>query len=278
MNLGGHDIGICSWSLNPASTSALIDALNTAGLRHVQLALAPLLDLSPEDRQSAFDQLASADIAVTAGMIGFAGENYGSIASIRKTGGFVPGECWPERRERALAAGRLAAEMGVPILTTHPGFVPPSGDPAYEGIVARISDLAEEFDRLDVKLCLETGQEKARELLQFLNDLNMKNVGINFDPANMILYGAGDPVEAVATVGRHIRHVHIKDALASAQPGVEWGKEVPFGKGDLNVHAFLRALADVGYEGPLVIERETGVDQMADIEQAVDTLQAHLGE
>jgi sugar phosphate isomerase/epimerase len=123
-------------------------------------------------------------------------------------------------------------------------------------------------------LLMETGQESAPELLQFLNDLRCKNVKVNFDPANMILYGAGDPIEAIGILGRHIAHVHVKDATMSKQPSVDWGAEVPFGAGQVPAKDFLRALHDVGYRGPLVIEREAGATRMADIAFAIETLKS----
>ena len=94
---------------------------------------------------------------------------------------------------------------------------------------------------------------------RFLNDLSAPNVGINFDPANMILYGAGDPIAAVATLGRHIRHVHAKDATPSDRPGEKWGEEVPFGKGDVNPAAFLKACArsDIPARSPSSARRGT---------------------
>jgi sugar phosphate isomerase/epimerase len=124
---------------------------------------------------------------------------------------------------------------------------------------------------------METGQEPAGELLEFLRDLGAANVFINFDPANMILYGAGDPIEAVQTLGKHIRHVHIKDGTASARPGREWGEEVPFGTGQVGPEQFLAALKRIGYRGPLVIEREAGDQRAADVRTAIETLRRVAG-
>ena len=123
-------------------------------------------------------------------------------------------------------------------------------------------------------LLLETGQESAPELLQFFNDLRCKNIKVNFDPANMILYGAGDPIEAIGILGRHIASVHVKDAVMSKKPSVEWGSEVPFGTGEVPPKEFLRALRDAGYAGPLIIEREAGETRMADIAFAIETLKS----
>ncbi|MGC4030743.1 MAG: sugar phosphate isomerase/epimerase family protein [Tepidisphaeraceae bacterium] len=239
MNIAGHDIGVCDWSLRPETPGELVEQLESLGLSHVQLALSKFVDLSEADRADVLGLYENAGIAITAGMLSFADENYASIASIRRTGGFVSPRLWPERRDRAIRVAQVAAGMGITLVTAHAGFIPPSRDPDYGQVVSHLSQLAAAYAEAGVELALETGQEKATELLQFLNDLNADNVGVNFDPANMILYGAGSPVEAVATLGRHIRHVHIKDANPSPQPGIEWGTEVPFGRGSVEVHAFL---------------------------------------
>jgi sugar phosphate isomerase/epimerase len=104
-----------------------------------------------------------------------------------------------------------------------------------------------------------------------------ENLAINFDPANMILYGSGDPIEALRRVGPYVRSVHCKDATWSAQPGKEWGREVPFGDGDVGAESFLRTLREIGYDGPLTIEREIPQEpqrQKAEIGRAVEVLAA----
>src|SRR4029079_1530436 len=126
--------------------------------------------------------------------------------------------------------------------STHIGFVPPSSDANYQAMLGRICEVACALAALGMELCMETGQESAPELLQFLNDLRCKNIKVNFDPANMILYGAGDPIEAIGILGRHIASVHVKDATMSKNPGVDWGAEVPFGSGEVPPKDFLRAL------------------------------------
>lgn len=277
MNLAGHDIGVCSWSLKPTSMTDLVARMDELGLSHVQLNLVPLLEMDEQTRQAEIDVLNTAEIGITAGMVHFDGENYSTIASIRVSGGLVPTEHWATRRERALKAGTVAQRFGIQAISLHLGFIPPANDPSYTTLIQRTREIASVYADLGVSLLFETGQERATELLMFLNDLNVRNVGINFDPANMILYGSGDPVEAVETLGRHIRHVHIKDAIASDSSGIEWGKEVPFGQGDIDHRGFIRALHDVEYTGPLVIERECGSDRMTDIRQAVEKLGSILG-
>ncbi|HEY0009273.1 MAG TPA: sugar phosphate isomerase/epimerase family protein [Tepidisphaeraceae bacterium] len=278
MILGKHAIGVCDWSLRLESVEELISRLNTLGLTHVQLALSPHLEKPVEAQQAVFKTLADAGIAVTAGQMAFAGENYASIATIRKTGGFVPSDTWPARRDATLAGGKLAARAGIKTITLHLGFIPPSNDPLYPVIVSRTAEVAAAFAADGISLLLETGQEKAPELLRFLNDLNARNVGVNYDPANMLLYGAGDPVDAITTLGRHIQHVHIKDALHSVQPGVEWGTEIGFGLGDLPHTALFTALANVDYGGPLVIEREATSANDEDFAATIERLASLISE
>ena len=272
MNIAGHDIAVCSWSLQPKGTQELIDSVKRLGLQHVQLALGELATLDDKRKHHELGLLKNSGLTFTAGMIGFAGEDYSTIASIKKTGGYVSAEEFPLRRALTKSAAQIAAEMGMKLLTAHIGFVPPSSDPGYRPMVDRICDVAADLEKLGLTLTMETGQESAPELLQFINDLRCTNVKVNFDPANMILYGAGDPVEAIGILGRHIAHVHVKDAILSDAPGATWGREVPFGAGQVPPREFLRALKDAGYTGPLAIEREAGDQRMQDIAFAIETL------
>src|SRR5687768_11232178 len=253
MNIAGHDIGVCSWSLHPKDINDLISQVKAAGLSHIQLGLAGLSVLTDQNKGQAIEALKKSGITLTGGMVGFAGEDYSTIADIRRTGGFVPDADWPNRRSITEKAARLGRELKVPHISAHVGFVPhKTEDPKqYQKIVDRIREIADWFDQFNLALLMETGQEKAEELLQFLGDLHRDNVHINFDPANMILYGAGDPVAAIRTLGEHIKHVHVKDANASPKPGEEWGEEVPFGTGQVNPAKFLDTLHSVGYQGPL---------------------------
>ena len=116
------------------------------------------------------------------------------------------------------------------------------------------------------------------DLLEFIADVNRDNLFINFDPANMILYGTGEPIEALKKVGKHVRSVHCKDGTwaAEGRRGQDWGCEVALGDGDVGMENYLRTLLEIGYTGPLTIEREIPQDpvrQKADIGQAVNLLE-----
>lgn len=273
MNIGGHDIGVCSWSLQPKDSAELIQRVRELGLDLVQLALGPLLSLDDKRKHAELGHLRAAGIRFTGGMIAFPGEDYSSIDAIRRTGGYVPDDQWALRKGLSEKAALLGTELGLKAITTHVGFIPHQGRPGYDRMLGRVREIARGFGGRGIELGMETGQEPAAELLEFLNDLDMPNTFINFDPANMILYGAGDPIDAVRALGGHIRHVHIKDAAASTNPGVDWGEEVPFGTGQVGPRRFLAALDDIGYRGPLAIEREAGGQRMADVKTAIESLQ-----
>ncbi|MFN4242797.1 MAG: sugar phosphate isomerase/epimerase family protein [Tepidisphaerales bacterium] len=277
MELLGHRIGVCSWSLRTVTVRELVAVVKAIGLSDVQLALAPLVPLSPADRKAVLDELRDAGIGILSGMISFPGEDYTTIDTIHRTGGYVPSATFAERRELTRRAAELAASANIRLVTTHVGFIPAPTDAGYGESMARIRQIADDLRGFGLTLGLETGQEPADRLLLFLRSLGAGNVVINFDPANMLLYGAGDPIAAVGLLGRHIGQVHLKDAVASARPGVEWGEEVPFGSGQVDAPRFLSALRATGYKGALVFEREAGADRVADLRAGIDALKRALG-
>ena len=128
------------------------------------------------------------------------------------------------------------------------------------------------FRRASIALGLETGQETAPVLVDLLQKLNRPNVGVNFDPANMILYDKGNPIEALRTLGPWIRQVHIKDARRTKVPGT-WGEEVVVGTGEVDWPAFFATLQELKFTGRLVIEREAGNQRVADIRTAREVVE-----
>jgi sugar phosphate isomerase/epimerase len=274
MNLHGHDIGVCTWSLQPKDSAHLIEMVKQLGLSHAQLALWPIVGLDDKRKFQELGHLKKSGLTFTAAAMGYPGEDYSSIDAIRRTGGFAPDDDWDVRKRLSAQAAQLAVELGIRKISAHIGFVPPEGAPGYDAIKDRVRHVAENFKSHDIDLLLETGQERADELLAFLHDVQSPNVYINFDPANMILYGLGDPIGAIATLAPFIRHVHVKDATASAKPGVEWGEEGPFGEGEVGPQRFLDALKAINYTGPLAIEREAGNERVGDVRKAIEALRA----
>jgi L-ribulose-5-phosphate 3-epimerase len=273
MRIATHDIAVCSWSLKADDTAQMIQQVRELGLSHVHLGLGPMTFLDDKQTHQELSLLQASGLTFTAGMMSFPGESYATIASIRQTGGYLPDETWEIRRQMTLQGAGLAKQLGITLLTTHIGFVPKSSHEKYPVVLERIREIAKPLAEMGIDLLAETGQETPSELLQFLNDLGTPNVHVNFDPANVILYGVGDPIDAIRTLGRHIRHVHVKDAKVSDQPGIKWGREVPFGEGDVNPTRFLQALAGVGYEGPLAIECEIPGKDLGPVRTAIQSLE-----
>jgi sugar phosphate isomerase/epimerase len=166
--------------------------------------------------------------------------------------------------------------LGCRVVALHLGFIPhDANDPLYGEILEVTQDVCDHCAGNQQNLHLETGQEAADALLKFIGDVGRNNLFINFDPANMILYGTGEPIEALRKVGQYVRSVHCKDATWAANPGKEWGAEVPLGDGDVGIENFLNTLNDLGYTGPLTIEREIPQDrerQKAEVGHAVNLL------
>ena len=188
---------------------------------------------------------------------GFEGESYADIPTVTRTVGLVPAATRPERLKEMKEIADFARLLGVDAVALHVGFVPHDpADSLYAEVVGVVRQICDHCGANGQNLHLETGQEDADTLLRFLAEVGRDNLFINFDPANMILYGSGEPIAALQKVGRYVRSVHCKDAKWAARPGQEWGAEVPLGEGDVNMEKFLRTLKDLGYTGPLTIERE----------------------
>jgi sugar phosphate isomerase/epimerase len=192
---------------------------------------------------------------------GFEGESYADIPTCQRTVGLVPPETRAARTAEMKEIADFARMLGVDAVGLHVGFVPhDTADPLYQEVLAVTRDLCDHCKSQKQRVHLETGQETADALLRFLKNAERDNLFVNFDPANMVLYGSGDPIAALRTLGPRVRSVHCKDARRSARPGEEWGTEVPLGEGDVGIEAFLRTLAEIGYAGPLTIEREVSQD------------------
>ena len=155
--------------------------------------------------------------------------------------------------------------MGLKLVTFHAGFLPhDEKDPAFAKMLGRLAETADAFKAAGISLGLETGQETAPDLLHLLQQLNRQHVGVNFDPANMILYDKGNPIDALRVLGPWIRQVHIKDARRTKVPGT-WGEEVAVGTGEVDWPAFFATLRELNFAGDFVIEREAGSQRVTDI-------------
>jgi len=264
-------VAVCSWSLQPENAADLLARIGRTGIRAVQLALVPLVE-RPAAFGDAADRLRDAGIRIVSGMLETVGEDYSSIARIGETGGVRPDATWPATRERAGRVAKLAGELGLPLVTFHAGFLPHErNDPVRARMLERLRELVDRFADHGVAVAFETGQEPAETLLDCLAELDRPAAGVNFDPANMILYGAGEPVAALGRLAPRVRQVHVKDARPAARPG-DWGEEVPVGQGTVDWTAFAAAVRTLPRPVDLVIEREAGTRREEDVRVAAALL------
>jgi sugar phosphate isomerase/epimerase len=207
---------------------------------------------------------------------GFEGESYESIEITQKTVGLVPPETRAERTQEMKEIADFAKLLGCNIAALHLGFIPHDlSDPLYAEVIDVTQQVCDHCRENGQDLHLETGQETADGLLRFIGDVDRDNLFVNFDPANMILYGTGEPIEALRKVGKLVHSVHCKDGKWAANPGREWGTEVPLGEGDVGMENLLKTLDEIGYTGPLTIEREIPQEperQKAEIGGAIELL------
>jgi sugar phosphate isomerase/epimerase len=260
-------LGVCSWSLQPSSLDELVDRLELCGMHRVQLALSPLL-MDAGERARLRAVLEEGRIELCSGMMETIGEDYSSLERIKVTGGVRPDEHWVGNLERARQCATLACELGISLVTLHAGFIPEEDERLHATMVDRLCRVAEVFNKQGITLGLETGQERAETLMELLSTIASRvQVGVNFDPANMILYGMGDPVESMGLLRDSIVQVHMKDAIATNSPGT-WGTEVPAGDGQVDWDAFFEITHGLDRAVDVIIEREAGDQRVEDIRTA----------
>jgi len=247
--------------------------MKSTGIGRVQLALDPLRE-APGVWGETAALFRQNGISVVSGMFGCVGEDYSTLDSIRATGGIAPDATWEQNRANSHATVGLAQQLGLKLVTFHAGFLPhEETDPNFVKMLKRLAEIADIFKAANIALGLETGQETAPVLVQLLQKLQRPNVGVNFDPANMILYAKGDPIAALRTLGPWIRQVHIKDARRTKVPGT-WGEEVVVGTGEVDWRAFFATLQEMKFTGDFVIEREAGSQRVEDIQAAKELVAA----
>lgn len=239
------------------------------GVNNAQMGRPPDAWLAPDKARELKKMIKKSGITITTVFCGFDGESYADIPTVRATVGLVPKATRAARAKKARQIADFAKILGVKNVAAHIGFVPEDpADPDYKDIVRTVRAFADYLRKNGQNLCLETGQETGECLLRFIQDIKRPNVKVNFDPANMILYGSGEPIPALKLVGKYVVGVHCKDGLWPTEKD-KLGTEVPLGQGKVNIPLFIQTLADLGYRGPLTIEREiTGEQQKKDIVEA----------
>lgn len=205
-------------------------------------------------------------VEITAFWCGWVGPKRWNFTEGPETLGIVPVAYRAERVQNLLDGAAYAKKLGVTDVVTHMGFIPENmTDPNYPGVLATVKVLAQELKKSEQNLLFETGQETPVVLLRLFEEIGTGNLFVNLDPANLILYGKANPVDALDVIGDYVRGVHAKDGVYPVN-GRELGHEVKVGDGKANFPALLKGLKEHGFDGSLTIEREiSGEQQLLDI-------------
>ena len=255
-----------------------VNTLVEAGVECVQIKCWNMALLTEENAQYVL-KLLDGKVRISSFWAGWSGPAVWNSVDGPYTLGLVP-EAYRAMRMAELKKGAdFAAMLGVHDVTTHVGFVPEQPSyPGYRGLVCAIRDIADYCKKLDLHFNFETGQETPVTLMRLFTDVGNDNLGINLDPANLIMYGRGNPVDALDIYNGRIRGVHVKDGDYTKNYH-ELGPERVVGEGSVNYEVFLPKLLKNGYKGDLYIEREiTGMQQLEDIKKTIKYIRGLMSE
>jgi sugar phosphate isomerase/epimerase len=236
-----------------------LERVRTLGVRYGQLGIPGGMQLTGDVAAQWKEALDAAGMTLVTVFAAYEGEDYADIPAVARTVGFVPPRTRAARLARTLEVSDFAARLGVGSIACHVGLVPDdAANPDYLAVREMVRRVCDHAGQHGQSFALETGQEPAAVLLRFIGDVARPNLRINFDPANLILYGTGEPIGALKTLAPLVISVHCKDGdwPAAGVDGV-LGMERPLGKGSVGIARFVETLRGVGFRGPLNVERET---------------------
>ncbi len=246
-------------------------AVTGLGLDMIQVSKLPERYYTPAGAREFGALMKETGVHASAVVVVFEGESYKDQEAVRATVGFRPTNLIDGRVAHARACVDFAAALGIKIVTFHVGFIPAqTNDSAYRRMLDAVSDVARYAAAKGVTISLETGQETAAELIRFIGRIKAAPVRVNFDMANLVLYGVENPPDALRALLRRVTSVHVKDGLRPDNPH-QLGTEVRLGDGQAQVKTCLRMLADAGFTGPLVIENyvwRRGTDPIDELKRA----------
>ncbi|MCL2701326.1 MAG: sugar phosphate isomerase/epimerase [Phycisphaerae bacterium] len=218
-------------------------------------------------------QAAAAGVKIATFWAGYGGPCEWNFYGGPKTIGLVPDAYRAGRVAELKKAADFAARAGIGSITTHVGFLPEDpNDPLFTATVVALREIATHCKAKGLDFLFETGQETPVNLLRTIEEVGTGNLGINLDPANLILYGKANPVDALEVFGTFVRQMHAKDGLYPTN-GKELGQETPLGEGLVNFPKLMPKLKALGFTGVVAIEREiSGPKQIEDIKKAIALL------
>ena len=273
------EIGVMFWAgRDPLET---VREVKNLGVRCGQIGVPGDVNVGETAALKWKEALESEDFTVVTVFCAYVGEDYADAPTVQKTVGFIPRATREEREARTIEVSDFGKKIGAPAIACHVGFVPEDqNDPDYKSVLGMVRRICDHAASNGQTFALETGQEPANVLLEFFKDVDRPNLRINFDPANMILYGTGDPIEAVGILGPQVETVHAKDGdWPPKNVNGALGTEKPLGQGSVGMERFMNKLKEIGYKGTVNVEREgtTPEQWRKDVGEAVKLLERIRG-
>lgn len=260
-----------------ADKPGLLSAATAFGVKLVELNCWNPALYQPSMVDAVKKEVGQLEIGLTALWAGWPGPAAWNFTDGPVTLGLVPPQYRQARIEALKRGADFAYQLGLPAIITHLGFIPENApDPAFHDVVNTVMEVARYLADYGMEFWFETGQETPVTMLRLIQEVGTGNLGVNLDPANLILYGKANPIDALDVFGPYVRSVHAKDGFYPTDP-YHLGEEVKIGSGKVNFPQFLTRLASLKYHGPLIIEREiSGDQQIKDIKKAITYLSALL--
>jgi len=260
------NVGVCIHHRDHENLREQFERAKKNGFQHCQLISWDITRWTDEDARFINELCAEFGVEITAFWCGWEGPRKWNFTEGPETLGLVPVAYRFARMQNLLDGAAFAKKLNVNDIVTHMGFIPENpSDPNYPGLRAAVREIAEKLLKNEQNLLFETGQETPVTLLRLFEDVATGNLFVNLDPANLLMYGKANPVDALDVIGDYVRGVHAKDGLYPTN-GSQLGKEVKVGTGKVDFERLLRALRAHGFDGSLTIEREIrGEQQLIDI-------------
>ncbi len=270
--MGVLKVGICSWSIDRHDVIRAIEqAHRQLDLRLMQLGFFTADAIERADGEAIRETAEASGVSLVGTFIGFEGEDYSSIQRIAETGGYTPDDLYPPRLALTRKAAALTAQLRCPSLSIHPATIPAiPTSPIYKKLVQRLREVADATAAYGVRLLFETGRESIDTLLEFKANVGRKNIGINFDPGNLVIYGTDDPANVAARLADLADIVHVKDARRSPRRGIDYGQAAPLGQGDVQISRVLSKLVTHGFDGPVLVETRPWQGDLHGLRGAID--------
>ncbi|MBR5504898.1 MAG: sugar phosphate isomerase/epimerase [Clostridia bacterium] len=213
------------------------------------------------------------NVTISTFWCGWSGPSIWNFYEGPHTLGLVPPDYRFVRMKELMKGSDFAKKLGVVNVATHVGFLPENPNTTeYHSIVTALRQVVGYYKKNSQYFLFETGQETPVTLRRTIEDIGLDNIGVNFDTANLILYGKAHPLDAIDILGKYVRDIHAKDGCYPTD-GKYLGEEKAIGDGIVNFPAFVEKLKKIGYDGPITIEREIhGDEQIRDILKAQELL------